>query len=687
MHISRRKIVSVLHIKRRKTLVCLNSLFSDASSHAQFLLSSVLEQHPVMQAVVVNEVEQFIFTKAQSEKAKYYAITFFNQLVYDADEAEVAVQVVLTYMKLFKTMINADKPGKLKEAEPEKTRWSKNAKGNKQKPDRKAEKAAKIERMKQEKLDKVRQMSAEAKHKFVRIILAGIGRAYPFAAKKDSSELKLAVDDLFRLIYSPDFGIVVRAVTLLTKMAKYGEDLDSRLYSSIYQSFLHPKLGDSAKNHSLYLNSVFQSVNRDRNYPNRVKAMLKRMLSLGNVSQSPFIAGILVIAAVVLRGMENVQRASLKQIIMDVEDVESKNENVVKIEADLKAFDGDNEDEAETGGWVFNAVETEAVKNLKIEDETNKKSSTEKSKSAKDVSIKRNGYDPNAWNPLHSGSQYTPLWEILALRNHFHPGVAHLADDLLNLGDRGEYKGDPLEDFTLLKFLDRFAYKNPKDQKTVKNHKFQGITGVGLSRDEIVAVTDAKFTTEDVRDEDVFLQNFFKISKSNKKIKVKAKKEAKEDVEDVLISDDGGSDVDDDEFDKLIGLHDFTNAKGAIDDIDMSDDEEAKEIKDIINFEKLQMEEAEADEKEAEAGAGEQLVEAEVDDELDEENEEFVDADVGTEEAVIGDDKAHKKQKAWEKNRMADNGGKGGKGGRGDKYYANKRKQESGHHTKSKKKK
>ena len=55
--------------------------------------------------------------------------------------------------------------------------------------------------------------------------------------------------------------------------------------------------------------------------------------------------------------------------------------------------------------------------------------------------------------------------------------------------------------------------------------------------------------------------------------------------------------------------------------------------------------------------------------------------------AVIGDDKAHKKQKAWEKNRMADNGGKGGKGGRGDKYYANKRKQESGHHTKSKKKK
>merc|ERR1712127_598470 len=97
-------------------------------------------------------------------------------------------------------------------------------------------------------------------------------------------------------------------------------------------------------------------------------------------------------------------------------------------------------------------------------------------------------------------------------------------------------------------------------------------------------------------------------------------------------------------------MGDFTNAKGAIDDIDMSDDEEAKEIKDIINFEKLQMEEAEADEKDAAAGAGEQLVEAEVDDELDEEEEnELVDADIGTGEAVVGDSKSHKKQKAWEK--------------------------------------
>merc|ERR1712178_129615 len=233
-------------------------------------------------------------------------------------------------------------------------------------------------------------MSAEAKHKFIRIILACIGRAYPFAAKKDSEELRKAVDDLFRLVYSPDFGICVRAVTLLAKMAKFGEDLDSRLYSCIYQSFLHSKLGESSKNHSLYLNSVFQSVNRDKSYPNRVKAMLKRMLSLGNVSQGPFTAGILVIAAVVLRSMENVKRASLKQIIMDVEEVKTEK---VKIEADLKNFDSgdENENEEDAGGWVFNAVEPD---NKETSKNTNSEETTENlTAKTKQLSIKRNSYD------------------------------------------------------------------------------------------------------------------------------------------------------------------------------------------------------------------------------------------------------------------------------------------------------
>ena len=52
-------------------------------------------------------------------------------------------------------------------------------------------------------------------------------------------------------------------------------------------------------------------------------------------------------------------------------------------------------------------------------------------------------------------------WEILELRHHYHPGLGHLADDLLHLAVRDPYSGDPLNDFSMTKFLDRFAYKNP----------------------------------------------------------------------------------------------------------------------------------------------------------------------------------------------------------------------------------
>lgn len=36
-----------------------------------------------------------------------------------------------------------------------------------------------------------------------------------------------------------------------------------------------------------------------------------------------------------------------------------------------------------------------------------------------------------------------------------------------------EYDGDPMEDFTLIHFLDRFVYKNPKRSKDKDNKKIK----------------------------------------------------------------------------------------------------------------------------------------------------------------------------------------------------------------------
>merc|ERR1712168_1011868 len=126
---------------------------------------------------------------------------FMNQLIFDPEDAQVAERVVLTYMKLFQTVLNSDKGKKSKS------------------------------------------INVEQRHKFIRGILTGIGRAYPFAKSNNnkSEHLTKAINDIFRLIYSKDFGTCIRAMTLLSKIAKHGHDLDEKLYTAIYQSFVHPK--------------------------------------------------------------------------------------------------------------------------------------------------------------------------------------------------------------------------------------------------------------------------------------------------------------------------------------------------------------------------------------------------------------------------------------------------------------
>lgn len=55
------------------------------------------------------------------------------------------------------------------------------------------------------------------------------------------------------------------------------------------------------------------------------------------------------------------------------------------------------------------------------------------------------------------------VWEISLLRRHFHPSVAQFATSLLHGPEHHiEFGGDPTVEFSLMAFLNRFAYKNPK---------------------------------------------------------------------------------------------------------------------------------------------------------------------------------------------------------------------------------
>ncbi len=71
------------------------------------------------------------------------------------------------------------------------------------------------------------------------------------------------------------------------------------------------------------------------------------------------------------------------------------------------------------------------------------------------------GYDPHHRNPAFCGAERSALWELRQLSSHVHPTVALFAGNLLD-GVPIKYGGDPLMDFTLIRFLDRFVFRNPK---------------------------------------------------------------------------------------------------------------------------------------------------------------------------------------------------------------------------------
>lgn len=80
-----------------------------------------------------------------------------------------------------------------------------------------------------------------------------------------------------------------------------------------------------------------------------------------------------------------------------------------------------------------------------------------------------------------------------------------------------DYTGDPMEDFTLIHFLDRFVYKNPKrskdkdkDQQGVKKSVFEPTKSIRKSTIKNMAVNSKEYLKLDPSQIPVEEQLFYK---------------------------------------------------------------------------------------------------------------------------------------------------------------------------------
>ncbi|KAH3846903.1 hypothetical protein DPMN_089210 [Dreissena polymorpha] len=192
-------------------------------------------------------------------------------------------------------------------------------------------------------------------------------------------------------------------------------------------------------------------------------------------------------------------------------------------------------------------------------------------------------YDPYHRNPAYCHAENACMWELQGLAAHFHPTVALFARQILQ-GESIEYPGDPLQDFTLIRFLERFVFKNPKKKQQVEE-KLGALSRVksevrGIKTLSVTSDTFANLEERIVPVDDVFLHRYFRQKLSRKTPARKRMMTAMETVSVILSLTPSCADVDFDidfssEFGKKKGdsLEDSDDEEEEAEDDDLSDEE------------------------------------------------------------------------------------------------------------------
>ena len=259
------------------------------------------------------------------------------------------------------------------------------------------------------------------------------------------------MDTLFRIAHTGSFNVSIQALILVSHVvtsSRSGADaLVVRFYRALYDSLLDTRLAHSSKQ-ALYLNMLFKAMRADTSVA-RSAAFVKRLVQTLGSHQPPFICGALHLLGEMRRSGSN---ALTRQVIA--------------ASPALRSMLTDPEDD--DGDEHFVDAPTEPVDDA----------ASDADEDAAAPKADAGGYDARKREPLYAKAQSSCLWELVRRRDtasltlqipltrHWHPAVALHATELLS-GQRPSTESD-LEQHTLSRFLDRFAYRDVGVKTAVK---------------------------------------------------------------------------------------------------------------------------------------------------------------------------------------------------------------------------
>eukprot|EP00731_Ephydatia_muelleri_P028352 Em0019g1225a len=354
---------------------------------------------------------------------------------------------------------------------------------------------------------KQRQLDA----KVLAAILTGINRAFPFV-KGEIPSLEDHLHTLFKVVHVGPVATGIQSLMLLYQIMESKQAVSGRYYQALYTKLLDPALRNLS-GQAMFLNVLYKSLKSDP-VMNRVKAFLKRILQVCGSHAPSFVCGCLILISEVLK-----LRPTLWSFILQSESTDLEHFSDVVEETEKLVVCGDvSEDEQSAGGGHGNK-------------EGHQTCSGHGNKEGGESS-----YIIDHRNPLHCGAESTCLWELERLSNHYHPSVHCFASTIAS-GESISYHGDPLQDFTLIRFLDRFVYKNPKQKE--RDHGgsvMQRLSRVYMDTKKEVPANSASFAAmneANVRNDELFMYRYFKhkADKDTKSRKTQEGEEAEEPTE------------------------------------------------------------------------------------------------------------------------------------------------------------
>lgn len=493
------------------------------ASKALHHLTEVAHRHPNMCGVIVAESEKLLFRNNISDRAQHFALCFLASIA-PAGRPEVCSKLVNMCFALFKVLVK------------------KGAINN-------------------------RTMQAILRCLQKAIIEAKPGEGSTQILSKDMQ------DTIYRLVHLADIHVSVQTLGLLLQLVTVKTEKSDRFYNALYKKMHDLELVNiGVKTAAQLLHILHRAIHIDSDL-SRAQAFIKRLLQCALYMPANTAAGCLIVVQKLLRSRKELA-GGISHFGIDEKSASSLPTalQVQASDAELSKFDSDGEEKYEDI-----RDEEESAEKIKSNEPVENLSTTSSWHHAKVASTateeKVRDMAPNKYNPYHrapsyAGAEFALRDELLLLREHYHPTIQVFADNILNQ-KRIDYYGDPLRDFGLPHFLERFAFKNPKkldnqkDEAPIVSHK--RYVAFGARGKPIKTLTKSNCT-----EDEMYIFNFLEQKRAQAASNKIKKADDVDNADDELLKE---GEVGDDEFEEYLGSYFGKKAKAAADAEDAEEEE------------------------------------------------------------------------------------------------------------------